>query len=276
VAEPNTPSAVRAFDDHERRQWAGRAAAYTRSFGPLCAYPGNLVLDAAGVRAGTRLLDVGTGPGTLAGLAAGRGAAVTAVDAEAGMVAAARRAVPSADVRQATLPDLPFPDAAFDAVVANFVINHVGDPAAAMRELARVGRPGGRIAVTIWPYPAPALQRLWGEAFTASGVPRRADLPALDAARDFPRTEAGLAGLLGALADVRVRTVAWVHRTDPEDWWSGPANGIGSFAVLLEGQPPAALTRIRAEYDRLAATYRQADGLLALPTAALLASGSVA
>ncbi|MCX5065199.1 class I SAM-dependent methyltransferase [Micromonospora lupini] len=267
-----------AFDDHERSRWAGRATAYDRSFALLCAHPAAALLDAAAVDAGTRLLDVGTGSGTVAGLACARGARVVAVDAEPSMVDLARSRVPSADeVRLATLPQLPFDSGRFDAAVANFVINHVGDPAAAITELRRVVRSTGRIAVTTWPHPPPRAQRLWGEVFDAAGVDPPTTVPAVDTDRDFPRTADGLAGLLDAagLDDVRCETITWVHRTDPEAWWSGPANGISRPGLLMETQPPAVIARIRASYDELTAAYRGADGLLALPTAALLASAAV-
>ncbi|MEU3457552.1 class I SAM-dependent methyltransferase [Micromonospora sp. NPDC006766] len=227
------------FDTHERSRWAGRAEAYERSFGRLCAYPAEELLDAAAVRTGQRVLDVGTGPGTVAAAALTRGAEVTAVDAEPSMLGAARRNAPGAQVRQAVLPRLPFPAGGFDAAVANFVLNHVS------------------------------------ETVTAAGVTTPADLPRLATDRDFPRTEAGLAGLLAAagLTDVRCVTVAWKHRTDPENWWAGPANGISTIGLLLERQPAAARERLRREYDRLSAPYRDTDGTLHLPTAALLACG---
>jgi SAM-dependent methyltransferase len=260
---------VNDFDSHERERWTGRAGAYQRSFARLCAYPAELVLDAAGVRAGTAVLDVGTGPGTVAALAVTRGAKVSAVDPEPSMVSAAGHLVP--DVRLGALPELPFDPDAFDAVVANFVINHVGEPTAAIRELARVARPGGRVAVTIWPYPQPPLQRLWGEALADAGVDVQVSTPKL--AVDFARTEDGLAGLLGgALADVRVERIEWTHRTDPEDWWSGPANGVSGFGEILESLSPAEVAKVRAAYDDLSAAYLGAGGLLELPTAALLGS----
>ncbi|MGR6320319.1 class I SAM-dependent methyltransferase [Micromonospora soli] len=265
------------FDAHERSRWAGRAEAYQRSFGRLCAYPTEALLDAAEVRAASRVVDVGTGPGTVAAAALTRGAAVVAVDAEPSMLDAARATARGAALARAVLPRLPFQAGGFDAAVANFVLNHVGDPAAGVAELRRVVRPGGRVAVTVWPSPHPPLQRLWGRAVAAAGVPTPDDLPRLAPERDFPRTEAGLAGLLAApgLTDVRCTTLTWVHHADPVDWWAGPAAGIGSVGLVVQRQPADVRERIRREYERLSAAYRDADGTLRLPTAALLGSARV-
>ncbi|MEH1057364.1 class I SAM-dependent methyltransferase [Micromonospora sp. CPCC 206171] len=71
-----------------------------------------------------RVLDVGTGPGTVAALAAGRGATVVAVDAEASMLASARRAVPDARLAHAALPHLPVATGGVDAAVASTVHGH--------------------------------------------------------------------------------------------------------------------------------------------------------
>ena len=276
------------FDARERAMWAGRAGAYLGSFAGLCAYPAGALLDAAEVGAGCRVLDVGTGPGTVAALAWERGAVVVAVDAEPSMVEAARRRVPGMPVWEATLPGLPFEGGSFDVAVANFVVNHVGDPAAAVGELRRVVRPGGRGAVTIWPQPAPPLQRMWGEVLEAAsaaggaggGAPAATPDMArvrVDAGRDFARTVDGLAALrAGAgLGDVRCETVAWTHRVGVDDWWSGPANGLGALGMALDGQPAAVVGRVRRAYDQVSAAYLGPDGRLALPTAALLAAGTV-
>jgi ubiquinone/menaquinone biosynthesis C-methylase UbiE len=133
------------FDESERRIWAGRADAYAASFAKLCAYAVPGLLDAAGVGTGNRVLGVGTGTGAVAGAAWERGARVVAVDADAGMVEVAAKAVPGAEVRVGELPELPFGEGEFDAVVGNFVINHVGrPPAAALAEMRRwCGRAGG-------------------------------------------------------------------------------------------------------------------------------------
>jgi SAM-dependent methyltransferase len=266
-----------AFDDHERRRWAGRAAAYQGSFAALCAHTADALLDAAGVAEGVRLLDIGTGPGTVAALACARAAEVVAVDAEPSMLEPARRRAPAADVRHGALPQLPFGDRVFGAAVANFVLNHVGDPGAAIAEMRRVVRPGGRIAVTIWPVPAPPAQQLWNRIFDDAGVERPADLPRVAPDKDFPRTRDGLSGLLrrAGLAGVRCDPIVWTHRTDPEAWWSGAANGISTAGLLLQRQDPATADRVRRHYDRHTAAYREPDGRLALPTAALLASATV-
>jgi SAM-dependent methyltransferase len=266
-----------AFDDHERSQWAGRATAYRDSFAALCAYPAGLLLDAANVEAGVRLLDVGTGTGTVAALACPRAAEVVAIDAEPSMLELARRQAPTADLRTGTLPHLPFTDDRFDAAVANFVINHVGDPEAAIGELQRVVRPGGRIAVTIWPYPPPPAQQLWSTIFDAAGVQRPTDLPRLAPDKDFSRTSDGLIELLRrtGLIDVQCDTITWTHHTDPEAWWNGPANGIGTPGMLMQRQDPSTINHIRNHYDQHTAAYRDTTGQLRLPTAALLAAASV-
>jgi cyclopropane fatty-acyl-phospholipid synthase-like methyltransferase len=62
------------FNTYERGLWAGRAAAYERGIARLTAHTAGALLDAAGMAAGTRVLDVRTGPGVVAEAAAARGA----------------------------------------------------------------------------------------------------------------------------------------------------------------------------------------------------------
>ncbi|QHC27218.1 class I SAM-dependent methyltransferase [Streptomyces sp. GS7] len=267
------------FDASERRAWAGRAAAYADGFGRLCAYTVPRLLDAAGVDAGARVLDVGTGTGTVAAAAAARGARVSAVDAEPDMVRCAAQAVPGADVRVAALPRLPFPDGEFHSVVGNFVLNHVGRPRAALAELRRVTRPGGRVALTIWAAPAAPGQALLGRAVRAAGVSRPAELPALAPEEDFPRTGEGLAGLLrtaGRLAEVRCAALSWEHRTTPEEWWRGPAAGVATIGQVVISRGADVTERIRRQFAVLAREFTGPDGELVLPHTALLASGRVA
>lgn len=266
---------VTAFDEYERRTWAGRADAFAGSFATLCAYPVPQLLDAAAVGEGVRLLDVGTGTGTVAAAACERGAKVTAVDAEPSMVELAARAVPSAEVLTAVLPELPFEDGVFDAVVGNFVLNHVGRPREALAELRRVVRPGGRIALTIWAVPAPAGQALLGRAVEAAGVSRPSHLPPVAAEDDFPRSPDGLAELMTS-AGLRVatcQTLTWDHRASAEEWWSGPAAGVAFIGQLLLSQPDETRAQVKEHFDALSQEFLGEDGLLVLPHAALLVNG---
>lgn len=109
------------------------------------------VLALLAAQPGERIVDVGCGPGLLAeDLAAAVGAAgdVLAVDVSQSMVAmASRRCAALGQVRtaQAHANALPAPEGAFDAVVCTQVLEYVPDAAGALREFARVLRPGGRL-----------------------------------------------------------------------------------------------------------------------------------
>jgi SAM-dependent methyltransferase len=124
--------------------------------------------DRLGVRPGDRLLDLGSGAGRHAFEAMRRGAVVTALDADPAEVkdvswmlrglADEDHSVASSGGRGAALVGnalrLPFPDGAFDRVIAAEVLEHIPEDRTAISELARVLRPGGTMAVTVprwWP-----------------------------------------------------------------------------------------------------------------------------
>jgi SAM-dependent methyltransferase len=264
---------VTVFDESERLIWAGRAAAYAGSFAKLCAHPVSRLLDAAEVGPGVRMLDVGTGPGTVALAACARGATVTAVDAEPSMVELARQAEPAADIHVAALPELPFGDGEFDAVVGNFVLNHVGRPRAALAELRRVVRPNGWIALTIWAVPPAAGQALLGRAIQAAGAVRPSHLPPLAPEDDFPRDESGLTDLLGSvgLREAVCETLRWDHRAGAEEWWSGPAAGVAYTGQLVQSQAPETRAEIKRHFEAFSSEFADDEGMLTLPHAALLA-----
>src|ERR671933_2607993 len=116
-SEPEDVNAFRAF---EHAGWEEVATQYDDAFTPLTIQASEPLLDAAGVRSGTRVLDVATGPGYVAARAAQRGANATGVDFSAAMVALARRQHPSIEFRVGDAEAIPLPDASFDAVVMNF------------------------------------------------------------------------------------------------------------------------------------------------------------
>jgi len=99
------------------------------------------------VRPGDRVLDAACGTGDLALAALRAGGVVTGVDFSERMLERARRKSSDVEWVQGDVLELPFEDAAFDAATIGFGIRNVGDVDAALRELARVVRPGGRLAI---------------------------------------------------------------------------------------------------------------------------------
>ena len=254
-------------------EWTGVAEAYSLSFSHLCAGTVSAVLSALGTPApGSKLLDAGCGTGTLAAAATTAGYTVRGVDAEPSMAALAHRQHPHIPFDEGALPDLPYPADAFDAVTANFVINHVPDPLAAVRELHRLVRPGAPVAVTIWPATLSPMNRLWNDVIEQSGA-RRPETLRLPAEKDFPRTSAGLAGLLqaGGFRDVTTAEIRWVFDISPDELWSAVTAGIATIGATYRAQPEPVQDKMRQTFRRLATTGP--DGRLHLASTALLASG---
>ncbi|GLZ28301.1 methyltransferase [Lentzea sp. NBRC 105346] len=109
------------------------------------------ILDLAGDVTGRRILDAGCGSGPLTAALRDRGATVTGFDRSAKMVELARQRLgPDAALQVADISrPLPFPDAAFDDVVASLVLHYLEDWSAPLAELRRVLRPGGRLIMSV-------------------------------------------------------------------------------------------------------------------------------
>lgn len=169
---------VRAFDRYEVAGWELVASRYQRIWSPITSQTVGALLDAAGVEAGMRVLDIGTGGGDGAAAAAERGAAATGVDVSPSMVELAARRHAKAAFVEASATDLPFADGSFDAAVGNIVIQHIGEPERAARELARVLAPGGRVVLSTWDAPerSPFFAALLG-AIDAAEVPAPSEIP---------------------------------------------------------------------------------------------------
>ncbi|HEY2536438.1 MAG TPA: ubiquinone/menaquinone biosynthesis methyltransferase [Solirubrobacteraceae bacterium] len=128
---------------------------------------------------GQRILDVATGTGMVAAelLARAPGCTVVGLDQSAEMLARARArfdAGPESErVELVTgqAENLPFADASFDALTFTYLLRYVDDPAATMRELARVLKPGARIASLEFGVPPRALARVAWRFYTAVGLP---------------------------------------------------------------------------------------------------------
>ncbi|NIK58207.1 class I SAM-dependent methyltransferase [Kribbella shirazensis] len=113
----------------------------------------DLVLDGAGVHTGQRLLDVACGTGVVARSAAdrvGSTGAVIGLDLNPAMLAVARDVRPELDWRAGDAGEIPFADDDFDVVTCQAGLMFFPDPTAALREMGRVTRPGGVVAVQVF------------------------------------------------------------------------------------------------------------------------------
>ena len=130
------------------------AEAYEATFVPaLFADWADHVVDAAGVRPGLAVLDVACGTGAVTRVAAerlGGSGRIVGLDLNEGMLSVARRLYPAIDWVLGDAMDLPFEDAAFDAVLCQAALMFVPNAGQAIAEMARVVRPGGTVAVQVW------------------------------------------------------------------------------------------------------------------------------
>src|SRR5207245_446972 len=119
-----------------------------------------------------RVLDVATGTGLVARELARRyGCAVVGLDQSATMLAAAAARNGHMPLIRGRAERLPFPDASFDHLTFTYLLRYVDDPAAVLRELARVVRPGGRIAALDFGVPPRPLPRALSRLYTRMGLP---------------------------------------------------------------------------------------------------------
>src|SRR5688572_12484612 len=108
---------------------------------------------------GEVVLDLGAGTGVSTQELSKSGADVIGVDISLGMLAVGRRVRPEVKLVAADALALPFPDKTFDAVTASFVLRNVANTPAALRELARVTKPGGRMVICEFSHPTNAMFR---------------------------------------------------------------------------------------------------------------------
>src|SRR5207249_483641 len=141
---------METFAKFEHEGWQRVAGKYdsvwassTRQFIPP-------LLDAAEVAGNMSVLDVGCGPGYVAAAAAEGGATPHGLDFSKEMVAIAQKMFPQIEFCEGDAQNLPFADATFDRVLANFALLHLADPERACIEAFRVLKPGGRFGFTVW------------------------------------------------------------------------------------------------------------------------------
>jgi SAM-dependent methyltransferase len=270
AATPFDPEAIRAF---EHARWERAAGVYGATFAGATRPFIEALLDAAQVARGTRMLDIACGPGFLTSAGRARGAVARGLDFSPAMLEIARARDTEVRFDEGDAEALPYVDASFDSVVANFGIHHVPRPWFALNESYRVLRQSGRVAFSFWAEPAENVAwRLVFDAVERHGDRGAARTPSpgggfgtaaqcADALR-----KAGFAGCTTHL----VRTT-WRHR-DAEALVAALRAGTARMAAMIEAQPPDAMAAIVADIAANAAGYGDAEGL-AVPIAAVIASG---
>lgn len=251
---------------YERDTWSRCADDYVDTFAGITGETVPLLMEAAGIRPGNRVLEIGSGPGHVADMLVQTGASVAGVDFSSTMVEVAQKRYPEITFEQADAEQLPFEADSFDAVVANFVVHHLARPETVFREVHRVLKAGGRFAFAVWG--APEEQTSIGAFFGA--VMAHYDLDELPHGPLFGVTERSVyeplltqAGLKGC--ELATHEVSWkADSLDPilKGFWNW-----GNMAAL----PAETQARIEQTTRENAQPYEQ-DGQYTFPHSILFGS----
>jgi ubiquinone/menaquinone biosynthesis C-methylase UbiE len=227
------------------------ADAYDRFMGQYSSQLSARLADLAGIEAGQRVIDVGSGPGALTTELVHRlGAnAVAAVDPSEQFVEAARTRHQGVDVQLASAEDLPFGDDEFDAALAQLVVHFMADPVAGLAEMQRVTRPGGVVAASVWDV----------------GGGRAPISPYWKAARELDPNLTGESERAGAREGhlAELFEAAWLREVEQaelsatteyetfEEWWYPYTLGVGPAGAHAQSLSPDKLAEVRQRCRQL-------------------------
>lgn len=220
--------------------------AYDRFMGRYSVLLAPKFADFALIESGQSALDVGCGPGSLTGELVRRlgPSAVAAIDPSASFVDVASSRHPGVDVRRAGAEEIPFPDQAFDAVLAQLVVHFMKEPLAGIREMGRVTRRGGVVAACVWDHAGGEgpLAVFWSAARQMSG-PVDDESELAGTRKGHLRQifhDSGLTGIFDSSLTVGVEYESF------DEWWEPFTNNVGPAGAYVAGLNPEQQIELRA------------------------------
>jgi len=262
------------FKSLEHRGWRERAKIYDQYSARFCCYGITPLLNAAGISEGQAVLDVCCGTGKATAAAAERGATVTGIDFSEEMIAVATAKGVSADFRTGDAESLPFGSALFDRVINNFGLLHLSEPERAVAEAARVLRPGGRFAFSVWCGPEVSpLFRIFPEAIGTHGTLDVGLPPAPPMFRFADETESIKVMHRAGFVDVAFGSVDATLEFVLDDLADFFRHAFVRLTLVLDRQTPEARVRIERYLTDQFAPFSD-EGMVRMPLPALVVSGT--
>ena len=274
MSQPFNPEAFQKF---EFAGWEKIALPYQSAFGSLTSQAAAAIVEVLNPNEACYLLDVASGPGYLAALAAKRGAKVIGIDFSPQVVEGARSLYPHLRFEVANAEALPFPNNHFDILGMNFGLLHLANPEIALAEAYRVLLPRGNFAATVWAPPKETIGfGLILEAIQQYGTlnPRNISLPdgpaffRFSEHQEFERVlhEVGFRNLA-----IRQIPLVW-QLPSPDSLFDIMSTSSVRNAALLHNQPEYTLAAIKTAVGISAQAYQKDDSTVDLPMPAVLAT----
>ena len=248
-----------AFKQAEIDGWEARATNYDDFTGQVttCAIP--TLLAMAETAPGKRFLDLCCGTGRAAGAASALGAQAEGIDVSPAMVKAAQAAFPLAAFDVGDAEAIPREEETYDAAICAFGVMHVGSPEVLVGEMARVLKPGGRIALSHWvgPPESPLFKIVFGTMQKLADMsvvppsPPPFALSSEDAMREILKRS--------GFKDVSVVRLSLVFRAPTGKFADHFRAFAARAAVILDNQSDAILKEIYSTWDAQLAEFRIDD-----------------
>lgn len=252
------PAPDPTIKDAVQRQFGAAARDYAVAAVHIAGADLDCMLAEAGLRGGEQVLDVGSGAGHSTLHFARAGADVIGLDltpemVETGRRLAAEQGLANARFERGDAEALPFPDDAFDLVTCRLCAHHFADVPAALREMRRVLRPGGRLLLCDSMAPEDDAQDEFFQDFETLRDPSHV--------RNYRVSE--WCGMFEAAGFAPQRIGAWDLDIDFEDWIARmhtPPEAVEALAALARAAAPEARERFR---------FSGGPGVFWIPIAAL-------